>query len=141
MKIPYFIIGDPAYELKPYMMKDYPGRGLSKEKDFFNKTLNSARVKVEMAFGRLKGRWRLLLKRSDIDYVFMPQVIVACCVLHNMIENRKEVFPPHWILTAEDFEDIQPETQVHETRFVSYAGSAIRDALCAFVNRTNRQND
>lgn len=124
-------------------MKDYPGRGLSKEKDLFNKTLNSARVKVEMAFGRLKGRWRLLLKRSDIDYTFMPQVIVACCVLHNMIECRKEVFPPQWILTDEDYENIQPETEVLETRFVSYAGSAIRDALCAFVNqnRTNRRNN
>lgn len=118
-------------------MKDYPGRGLSREKDKFNKTLNSARVKVEMAFGRLKGRWRLLLKRSDINYTFMPQVIVACCVLHNMIECRKEVFPPQWTLTADDYENIQPETEVLESRFVSYSGSAIRDALCNLINRRN----
>lgn len=46
-----------------------------------------------------------------------------------MIVCRKEVFTPLWIQTAEDYEDIQPETEVLETRFVSYAGSAISDAL------------
>ena len=33
---------------------------------------------VEHSYGRLKGRWRCLLKRLDIAICDAPQVIVAC---------------------------------------------------------------
>ena len=41
---------------------------------------------VEHAYGRLKGRWRTLLKRNDISIHALPKLVAACCVLHNIRE-------------------------------------------------------
>ena len=56
------ILGNPAYTLLPWLMKAYPGVGLSAKHTKFNRRLNRACVVVECAFGTLKGCWRLLLK-------------------------------------------------------------------------------
>ena len=52
----------------PWLMKPYPGAGLSPKERKFNTSLSRAHVVVECAFGRLKGRWRPLLKRNDVMY-------------------------------------------------------------------------
>ena len=49
-------------------LKPYPGAGLSPKERKFNTSLSRAHVVVECAFGRLKGRWRPLLKRNDVMY-------------------------------------------------------------------------
>ncbi|TNN62771.1 hypothetical protein EYF80_026997 [Liparis tanakae] len=57
------------------------------------------RTTVEIAFGRLKSRWRVLMKRSDFHYLFTPKVIATCCALHNFCENEKEVVNPNCFST------------------------------------------
>lgn len=37
---------------------------------------------VECGFGQLKGRWRCLGKRLDVDISTIPTIISACCTLH-----------------------------------------------------------
>ena len=52
---------------------------------------------VEHCYGRLKGRWRCLLKRLDVDVGDVPEVVDACCVLHNICEHHGEEFSEEWL--------------------------------------------
>jgi len=80
------IVGDPAYPLLSWLLKGFFDT-LSAEEESFNVYLNSARVSVEMAFGRLKARWRILHK-INCNYSFALEIITACCILHNFVEDN-----------------------------------------------------
>jgi len=53
---------------------------------------------VENAFGRLKGRWRCLLKRMDYYNIkHTTNVVASCVILHNICELQGDVCQPDWI--------------------------------------------
>ena len=97
------LVGDPAYPLLPWLMKRFPDDGqLSEQEVCFNYHLSKARMVVEAAFGRLKGRFRCLLRRSDTSLKYLPAKIAACCVLHNICELRNDVFNNEWMNEIEE---------------------------------------
>lgn len=55
-----------------------------------------ARNVVEQAFGRLKARFRSLRKQIDMDVLYAPNLITACCCLHNFCEENNEKFLMEW---------------------------------------------
>ena len=70
-------------------MKAFSDNGsLPHEQKTFNYRLSKARVVVKHAYGRLKGRWRCLLKRNDVLIDDLPKLVAACCVLHNICVTR-----------------------------------------------------
>ena len=92
-KVPLFITADAAYPLLPWVMKPFPENGtLGSDKLHFNYRISRARMVVENAFGRLKGRWRCLLKQNEVNIEKMNSIVVTCCVLHNICELFKEEF-------------------------------------------------
>lgn len=73
---------------------------LTTEQKTFHYRLSKARIVVENAFGRLKARWRRLIKQNDMAVKNVPKVIAACCILHNICEIHGEVFDEKWLEEA-----------------------------------------
>ena len=83
--IPPLLIADSAYPHLPWILKPYTNNGsLTPEQKNFNYRLSRARIVSENAFRRLKARWRRLIKLNDMDVATVPDVVVACCILHNI---------------------------------------------------------
>ena len=77
-QVPVVVLGDPAYPLRPWMMKPFINSGsLSVQQLEFNNRLSKARVVVEHAFGRLKGKWRCLRKKLSVLVDDVPDVVGA----------------------------------------------------------------
>ena len=107
--VPLLIIGDPAYPLLEWLMKTYSDTGrLTRQKLYFNYRLSRARNVAENAFGRLKGRWRCLLKRNDSSLEHTCTQIAACCTLHNICETLGEHFNEEWLQSLQGSRLPQP---------------------------------
>ena len=79
------LLGDPAYPLRPWRMTPFPtGGALTAAQQRFNCHLSKARVIIERTFGKLKSRWRCLLKQLEESMERVPQTIITCCILHNI---------------------------------------------------------
>lgn len=93
----YYLLGDSAYPLQKWLLKPFQDNGrLAPEQQMFNKKFSRARVAVENAFGRLKGRWRCLLKRNDSETKLVKSMVLTCCALHNLCESHGETYVPEW---------------------------------------------
>jgi hypothetical protein len=88
VELPFVILGGEAYPLLSYLMRPYPRRQLTESRRLFNYLLSRGRRVVEIAFGILAGKWRLLNK--PIETSNMADRTVKCvCALHNTVIDRE----------------------------------------------------
>ncbi|KAE8742696.1 hypothetical protein FOCC_FOCC011729 [Frankliniella occidentalis] len=107
-----FLLGDKGYAgvgkkwiVTPF--KDY-GNQTAEQADF-NTRVSTTRVVVEQAFGILKNRFRYLRGIMPLrDVQFAAQLVVACCVLHNIC-IRSNDYGEDFREDAEDEDDNESE--------------------------------
>lgn len=88
----YYILRDSAYPLKEWLLKPFQDTAhLTQQQHAFNQKFSRARVVVEKAFGRLKGRWRCLMKRNDCNINLVRSMVLTCCALHNLCEDHGDI--------------------------------------------------
>ena len=86
--IPQILLGGPAYPLLPCVMKEYAVCQDNNEV-MFNTMLRSVRNQIELAFGRLKARRRILLRLMELRFEDIPDIVLACFVLHKLLRRTK----------------------------------------------------
>lgn len=81
-----YLIGNLGYPLLPWLMvPHHAGKNLSVSKLLFNRKLRYGRCVVENAFGILKQCFCELLNKSNLHLAFLPDDILYCAILHNML--------------------------------------------------------
>uniref|UniRef100_A0A668AYU4 DDE Tnp4 domain-containing protein n=1 Tax=Myripristis murdjan TaxID=586833 RepID=A0A668AYU4_9TELE len=130
----YFLVGDGAYPSQPWLVKPYADNGrLCHEQLVFNEKISRARVCVENAFGRLKGRWRCLMKRNDCSVETVKKMALTCCVLRNLCKLHNEEFQPAWVGAQLEEEMEQPAAALPERRGPAPA-ERVREGLLRHLN-------
>jgi hypothetical protein len=120
----YHVLGDSAYPLTASMLVPYRDNGhLDPVQKKFNKVHSSTRVDVERAIGLLKCKFRRLKSLDMHLQEEIPEVITACCVVHNVILDCEMVEED---ITLDDAVDNSASDQDSQTRQASSHGETKR---------------
>mmetsp|Transcript_12874 Transcript_12874/g.14522 ORF Transcript_12874/g.14522 Transcript_12874/m.14522 type:complete len:181 (+) Transcript_12874:104-646(+) len=89
MKIIYFV-GDAAYTLSEQLLIPFTGtQRHNVNNDSFNYHLSQLRIRVEMAFGRLVNKFRILNRKLECKTnKANARISLACAHLHNFIIDQ-----------------------------------------------------
>lgn len=99
-----FILGDKAYPLKTWCIPPFiENRNLNIAEIHFNAAHAKTRQVVERSFALLFGRFRRLkfLDMNRTDYI--PQTVLACCVLHNICLEHDNFLINDYIAEGEEY--------------------------------------
>lgn len=130
-QIPFMLTADSAYGSTRFILpafKHSTTAGSARRKRF-NRIHARTRNIIERAFGRLKQRFRVLMKPQMLLVRNVAQVITACCVLHNICHKFK---------CARDQDDVgvlEADVAQHQGAAAGTGiGAEIRKALVDYVN-------
>lgn len=128
----HFILADGGYPclqrplplITPYK-RQVQGVGAQR----FNSHHSRARSIIERAFGMMKTRFRsIFLQALEVHHTFVPHVVTACTILHNICLSAGDVLAP------EDEPEDDVEEDEGEADMEAVSGAQWRDQLCAEVS-------
>lgn len=80
-----YIVGDKAYPVLDWLQAPYIRRTvLNDAQELYNTLLSGARQVIERAFALLFGRFRRLKFVDMIRHDLLLNMVISCCVLHNI---------------------------------------------------------
>lgn len=138
-QVPPFIVGDAAFSFSSQMMKCYANRPQEQtdSQRRFNYCIIRTRRVVENAFGRLKARWRIVVKNFIRDPKFAGNVAVAACILHNVCERSACPFDNEWLVddtVAVNQQGNEPTAPGHNQDIHNHTAEGIRSLLAQHVS-------
>ena len=83
---PYKLIGEVAYPMCLWFIvpfKEQKSR-FPRKKQYWNVIQYGTRMAVERKFGILKRQWKILLKRIEVIFESIPNLVTRCTCLHNL---------------------------------------------------------
>ncbi|XP_013611635.1 PREDICTED: uncharacterized protein LOC106318278 isoform X1 [Brassica oleracea var. oleracea] len=97
-----WVAGGAGHPLLDWVLVPYTQQNLTWTQHAFNEKMSEVQRVAKEAFGRLKGRWACLQKRTEVKLQDLPTVLGACCVLHNICEIRGERMEPELMVEVVD---------------------------------------
>ncbi|GJV18040.1 ALP1-like protein [Tanacetum coccineum] len=101
-----------------YHLNEFHGHRPQSAAEYFNMKHSKARNVIERCFGLLKGRWKILASPSFFPITTQVRIILACCLLHNLIRKYMKVDPQE--LEQDEEDEIEHEEQLAEEACLSH---------------------
>lgn len=134
-EVPLYVVAGQSYPLSNWLMKPFlesSDHQLNDGQRLFNDKVGDVLDLAAVAVDRLKGRWHCVRYRNDGDLDFLPTIVRACCVVHNMCESLQQPFDDEWL--KERAGDRLPPVPVEDPVLGGPASAGkIRDALVKYL--------
>ena len=83
-----YFVGDAAYTVSEKLLIPFSGSQRQiKEQDAFNFFKSQMRIRIEMSFGLLVNKWRILKDSLCYRYTTNAEILMGCAMLHNYCIN------------------------------------------------------
>jgi hypothetical protein len=141
----FYIVGDAAYMLTEHVLVPFTGGDRqSPENDTYNFYLSQLRIRIEMAFGLLTNKWRILRKHLETKLKNSSRVLEACARLHNFVIDQDS--DDDFVIDEDEWDDLEIETMEGSPLGWGYlptveplhtipGTSMVRDAIVRHVSR------
>ena len=87
--VPYLVVADDAFPLRPNIMKPFPRRQLSEKERIYNYRLSRACRVVENAFGILANKFRVFKSPIALKQSTVRSIVLATVCLHNFLCEKQ----------------------------------------------------
>lgn len=141
--VPFLIIGDEAFPLKPYLMKPFSARTLNAKKRIYNYRHSRARRSVECAFGILACKFEIFQRPMRVEPDKAILITNAAVALHNFIRRRDGDMVDRTSSISYEIADNTAGNGLHPLKPTATAGRnpnvaiEIREAVSEFFNNPN----
>ena len=142
-KLPPMLLGDSAFPHHVRLQKPFGNTTLSRKQSHFNYCLSRARMVTECSFGQLKGRWRLLYRKNEVNQHLLKVNVLACIVLHNICIEKGDSISRKLDLSYDKNDNTRksPEELRRILKIVS-SKSSVRNNICDYLwNKKELYND
>ncbi|CAN6821034.1 unnamed protein product [Brassica oleracea] len=147
VSVPRYILGDSRLPLLPWLVTPYSSNEEEEDSFEFNNLARAALRAVEIAFAKVRTRWRILDRKWKPEVVeFLPFVVTTGCLLHNfLVDCGDGDLQEECVVARDDSEMMKDDECEEDTRRYegeAYVGSSrIRDAIAENLSRvTSSEN-
>lgn len=130
VSVPLCLVADGTFPSSEHLLVPYPDdRRLDDRRRNFNVRLLATQSVVRTACDRLKARFRRIGKKLEAETRHIPNIVITCCVLHNVCTSLEDEVETEWMEDVMDGHRLKAQNgDVGSTET-----NGIRDALANYL--------